>query len=253
MLDASARSRLAATRFSDVRWLESVGSTNAEAMALADQGATEGLVVVADHQVAGRGRLGRSWVDPPGAGLLVSVLLRPSLGPEDLHLATAVLALAAADACRATAGVEPGLKWPNDLLLGGKKLAGILAEANAGAVVVGTGINVNWPPGSGLPPGATSLNRHAGADVDRARLLVAMLESLEARRGALDEPAGRAAQGAEYRRRCVTLGQRVRVEQADEAFAGVAADITPEGHLLVDVGTCLRRVSAADVVHLRPT
>jgi BirA family biotin operon repressor/biotin-[acetyl-CoA-carboxylase] ligase len=262
MLDATLTARLSATRFGDVRWADSVGSTNAEAMALARAGAPEGLVVVADHQSSGRGRLGRSWVEPAGAGLLVSVLLCPGLDPEHLHLASAIVALAAADACRAEAGLagdacraqsglDPALKWPNDLLLGGAKLAGILAQATAAAVVVGIGINVNWPPGAELPPGATSLNRHAGGDVDRARLMVAMLESLEVRRAALDAPSGRAAQASEYRSRCATLGQAVRIELSDETFTGTAADITPEGHLLVDVGTCLRRVSAADVVHLR--
>ncbi len=252
MLDTALTARLGATRFGDVRWADSVGSTNAEAMAVASSGSPEGLVVVADHQRAGRGRLGRSWVEPPGAGLLVSVLLRPGLDPEHLHLASAIVALAAADACRAEAGLDPALKWPNDLLLGGAKLAGILAQAAAAAVIVGIGINVNWPPGTELPPGATSLNRHAGGEVDRARLLVAMLESLEARRAALDVPSDRAAQASEYRSRCATRGQAVRIELVDETFTGTAADITPEGHLLVEVGTCLRRVSAADVVHLRP-
>lgn len=240
-----------AQRFDDVRWLASVGSTNAEVMALANEGAPEGLVIVADHQAAGRGRLGRSWVEPPGAGLLVSVLMRPLLQPEQVHLATAVVALAAADACRDVAQVQAALKWPNDLLLGGAKLAGVLAETCAGAIVVGIGINVNWPTGAELPAGATSLNRHTGADVDRGALLSAMLESLETRRACLDEPSPRAVQASEYRRRCATIGEQVRVTLADETLAGVATDLTPEGHLLVEVGTCIRRVSAGDVVHLR--
>lgn len=253
MLDAGARARLSATRFTDVRWLASVGSTNTEVLAAAREGASEGLVMVADHQEAGRGRLGRSWVEPAGSGLLVSILLRPDLDAGDRHLASVVVALAAADACAAEAGVEAVLKWPNDLLLGGDKLAGVLAEAVPGAVVVGVGINVGWPQGVRLPPGATALDRHAANPVDRARLLVAMLESLDARRPALDHAQGRAAQAGDYRRRCATLGQAVRVDLAGESFTGTAADITPEGHLLVDVGTCLRRVHAADVVHLRPT
>lgn len=251
MLDAGARSRLSATRFSDVRWQASVGSTNTEVVAAARQGAPEGLVMVADHQDGGRGRLGRSWVEPPCSGLLVSVLLRPPLDADHLHLAVAVVALAAADACDAVAGVRAVLKWPNDLLVGGAKLAGVLAEAIPAAVVVGIGINASWPSDVDLPPGATALDRHSDAEVSRAGLLVAMLEFLEPRRAALDHPAGRAAQAADYRRRCDTVGQAVRVELGEESFTGVAADISPEGHLLVEVGTCLRRVSAADVVHLR--
>lgn len=252
MLDAAATLRLCATRFADVRWFGEVGSTNAQVMALAAAGAPEGLVVVADHQAAGRGRLDRSWVEPPGSSLLVSILFRPSLYAEHLHLITAIVGLATADACRSEAGLDPSLKWPNDLLLGGHKFAGVLAEASGGAVVVGTGINVNWPAGAALPPGATSLNRHSGTELDRARLLVALLESLEARLTDLETPAGRAFQAGEYRRRCSTLGQVVRVQVSDGTFTGTAADITPEGNLLVQVGTCLRRVSAGDVIHLRP-
>ncbi|MGH9066429.1 MAG: biotin--[acetyl-CoA-carboxylase] ligase, partial [Acidimicrobiales bacterium] len=187
MLDAGARSRLAATRFADLRWFDTVDSTNAWLLARAREGAPEGLVAVADHQGSGRGRLGRSWCSPPGASLLVSVLLRPLLDAEHLYLATAVVALAASDACRRETGVSPELKWPNDLTLGGGKLAGILAEADVGAsgiraVVVGLGLNANWPPGAedpALPPGAVALNQAVGFDVDRGRLLVAMLESLE--------------------------------------------------------------------------
>src|SRR4051812_27340870 len=108
-------------------------------------GAPEGLAAVADHQTAGRGRLGRAWVAPPGASLLLSVLFRPDLAPERLHLTTAAVALAAAEACEAVAGVLPVLKWPNDLLVGDRKLAGVLAESRLPAVVVGIGLNVNWP------------------------------------------------------------------------------------------------------------
>lgn len=257
MLDAGARSRLAATRFSELRWFDSVPSTNSWLLARAREGAPEGLVAVADHQEEGRGRLGRRWEAPAGSSLLVSVLLRPGLGTDHLHLATAVVALAASDACLREAGVAPSLKWPNDLLLGPSKLAGILAEAEVAAgavsaVVVGLGLNANWPPrGPQLPAGAVALNQAVGFDVDRGRLLAAMLESLEERYAALSDVAGQVAQATEYRRRCSTVGRLVRVELADETFTGTVADVTPEGHLLVDIGMCLRRVTAGDVVHLR--
>ncbi len=134
----------------DIHRLLEVESTNTWVRDRARHGAPAGLVAVADHQTAGRGRLDRRWESPPGANLLASVLLRPQLDGSDLHLCAGAVALAGADACRELAGVEPVLKWPNDLLLEGAKLAGVLAEAEfAGstltAVVVGIGINVAWP------------------------------------------------------------------------------------------------------------
>lgn len=213
------------------------------ALGLARSGAPEGVVVVAGHQTAGRGRRGRQWYAAPGSSLLVSVLLRPGLPADRLHLAVA--ALAAADACEAEAGFRPGLKWPNDLVVGAAKLAGVLAEVEGGAVVVGVGLNVSaagpWPDGAVAAEGV------AGRPVDVDRLLGAFLSSLAARYG--DWPAVASA----YRRACTTLGQVVRVDLDGETFTGTAADVSDEGHLLVDVGMCLRTVTAGDVVHLRPT
>lgn len=260
MLDGGARSQLASTRFVDVRWLPSIDSTNRYLLEEARAGAAEGTVVAADHQHAGRGRLDRDWVAPAGSSLLVSVLLRPDLALERLHLLTSVVAMAAADACRSEAGVTAGLKWPNDLVVGGRKLGGILAEAclegpRARAVVVGLGLNVNWGESmvdTDLVGRAVALDQLAGHQVDRARLLVAVLFGLEDRYGALGERGGQMAQAAEYRRRCTTLGRVVRVELPGESFTGTAADLTEDGHLLVDVGVCLRTVTAGDVVHLQP-
>lgn len=253
-----ARPELGATRFADVRRFASIGSTNAWLVGQARQGAPEGLVAVADHQEAGRGRLGRTWSDRPGAALLVSVLLRPALSAERLHLASVVVALAAADACLDQAGVVPQLKWPNDLLLDSRKLAGVLAEGvveggQVRAVVVGLGLNLRWPedPPPDMAAGGISLDQRVGWEVDRDRILTALLVALEPRYAALADEAGQAAQAGEYRRRCATLGQVVRIEMMDETFTGTVVDVTAEGHLLVDVGTCLRRVTAGDVVHLR--
>ncbi len=131
-----------------------IDSTNRYLLDQARRGAPEGLWAVADHQTAGRGRLGRRWEAPPGASLLASVLFRPALEPEDLHLCTALVALAGIDACAEVAGVSPGVQWPNDLVVDDRKLAGVLAEADARApggppgsraVVVGIGVNVDWP------------------------------------------------------------------------------------------------------------
>ena len=205
-------------------------------------GAAEGLVVVADHQTAGRGRLGRTWVAPPGSSLLVSVLFRPR-ALEAGHLLTTAVALAACDACERVAGVAPDLKWPNDLLVDDRKLGGILAESDGPAVVVGLGLNVN--SASGAPETAVALGRLAERDVDRDALLAELLRSLDARHGAADLMDA-------YRARCVTIGRRVRVELTGGDFAGTAVGIDDGGALVVEVDGERRRVLAGDVVHVRP-
>lgn len=241
----------------DVRWLGEVDSTNTVARDLAREGAPAGLVVVADHQTAGRGRLDRRWESPPGSNLLVSVLLRPGCGPAHVHLCAGAVALAGADACRAVAGVEPVLKWPNDLLLNGAKLAGVLAEADfAGealrSVVVGIGVNVGWPG----PPeaGGTCLDDASGAaePLSRQVLLQRLLDALEPRCALLEEEEGRRVLADEVRARCATLGQRVRVELSREVLLGRADRIDEEGRLVVVTAGARRAVGAGDVVHLRP-
>jgi BirA family biotin operon repressor/biotin-[acetyl-CoA-carboxylase] ligase len=228
--------RLADTRFHDVRWFDVVDSTNRYLLECAATGASEGIVAVADEQTAGRGRLGRTWVAPPGSALLVSVLLRPQIPAERVHLVTLAAALAAIDALP---GIDAGVKWPNDVVVDDRKLAGILAEADGtGAIVIGMGLNVR---SDGLAPELRATA--AACDVDRHELLVAWLRGLDARLDALD---GTVADTIE---RSATLGRRVRVELADETFEGTARTLTEEGYLVVDD----RVVTAGDVVHLRPS
>ncbi len=241
----------------DIHRLDEVDSTNTYVRGLARHGASAGLVAVADHQTAGRGRLDRRWESPPGANLLASVLLRPDCDAGDVHLCAGAVALAGADACRTVAGVEPELKWPNDLLLGGAKLAGVLAEAEfsgsrLAAVVVGIGINVAWPG----PPGAGGicLDDVGGRTqpVDRQVLLRHVLDALEPRCALLEEAEGRRIMAEEVRRRCATLGRRVRVTLATEELTGLASAIDDAGRLVVESAAGPRAVSAGDVVHLRP-
>jgi len=239
----------------EVRRFEEIGSTNTYLREQGRAGAAAGLVAVADHQSAGRGRLDRRWESPPGASLLVSVLLRPRFDPAELHLCTAAVALAAAQACREMAGVDPVLKWPNDLLVGEAKLAGVLAEAefSAGAVrfvVVGIGINVAWPGPPGV--GGTCLDDLTGAPpLDRRALLDAVLGALAPRVERLESIEGRRAVAAELRRCCATLGRPVRVETAAGTVAGLARDIDDRGHLVLETAEGVRTVAAGDVVHLR--
>lgn len=246
----------------DVRVLAETDSTNRVVLDLARDGAPDGVVVVADHQTAGRGRLGRTWQAPPGASLLVTVLLRPRLPTAEAHLVTIAAALAAADACADAAGVRPGLKWPNDLVVerpdGTRKLAGILAESivTAGridAIAVGMGLNVQWPQPlpDDLAAIATALNHEAGRDVARDDVLHAWLARLDTRSRALEE-GGAEVLLAEFRRACVTLGREVRAELAGETVHGTAVDVTGEGHLLLDTGDGVRTITAGDVVHVRP-
>ncbi|HUR48126.1 MAG TPA: biotin--[acetyl-CoA-carboxylase] ligase [Acidimicrobiales bacterium] len=257
MLEDHHLVRLRATRFAEVRWFEDIGSTNDWVMDQARDGAREGLVAVADHQTEGRGRRDRRWVAPPGSSLLFSVLLRPELSPSQLHLTSAAVALSASAACRAVSGVEPALKWPNDLLVDDRKVAGILSEslmatdAGSAAVVVGTGINVNWPPvlPADLAHLATALNRESGAQVDRAELLVAILENLD---DYLDDWA---AVAQDYRGRCATVGRDVRVDLGERGtLEGTASGLTDEGLLEVTDRTGrVHTISVGDVVHLRQT
>jgi BirA family biotin operon repressor/biotin-[acetyl-CoA-carboxylase] ligase len=245
ILDERTRAHLAAsTRFADIREFSSIGSTNTYLLDEARAGAPEGTVAVADHQTAGRGRLGRTWEAPPGTSLLVSILLRP-LQPAAgrRHLLTPAVALAAAQACTSTAGIFPEIKWPNDLLIGERKLAGILAEADRDAVVVGMGLNV-----ASAPPGGVSVSEAAGRPIDRGALLAATLEGLE--RWYCDL----AGVAVAYRAACATIGRKVRVGLPDGELIGRAESIDDDGHLIVrtEAGSVVS-VSVGDVIHVRPS
>ncbi len=265
-----AKSALEGHRFATVEWLDSTGSTNSDLLERARQGAPE-QVLGARHQAAGRGRMGRTWEAPPDASLLCSVLVRPALAPTDVGAVTMALGLAAAEACEEVAGVEVGLKWPNDLVVVGVgpegrdlKLSGILAESvvlggRVDAVVAGIGINVDWPEPlpEDLAPIATSLRPHSGGPVDATDLLVAMLRGFEERLAVVERQeggGGPAALLAEYRRRSATLGRSVRVELPGREILGTAADVTASGSLVVEDESGVRHdVAAGDVIHLRPT
>jgi BirA family biotin operon repressor/biotin-[acetyl-CoA-carboxylase] ligase len=228
--------------------LTEVDSTNAEALRLAAAGEPQGLVVVADQQTAGRGRLGRSWWSEPGAGLLASWLVRPEIPVERRPLLTLVAGVAAARAASAAGGIDVRLKWPNDLIGGARKLGGILAESDGrGAVVIGLGVNVRqeeFPPD--LADVATSIVAEGGRAPARAWLLAATLSAFGARMDAPEDAM------EEYRSLCTTLGRRVRVDRkGEDALEGVARAVEDGGALVVETigGTCA--VAAGDVVHLR--
>src|SRR5690625_2919597 len=222
-----------------VRRVDVTGSTNADVADAARSGADEGLVIVADHQRAGRGRLDRSWDTPAGVALTVSFLLRPVRVPAArwpwLPLLTGV---AVVDAVGDVAPmVRAGVKWPNDVLIDQNKLAGILVERidtpTGPAAVVGVGLNVSQVTGSGLVDGAVSL-RSVGADVDRDSALAAVAARLADRYTVWDAAGGDPGAGLadDYRARSVTLGRRVRAQvPGGTDVNGVARDIDDLGRL----------------------
>jgi len=224
-------------------------STNTVALDAGAAGEPEGYVVVADHQTAGRGRMGRTWVAAPGTALLVSILLRPPAASA--HLSVSAVACAAAAACERVAGVSPALKWPNDLVAGDRKLAGVLAETagNVACVVVGLGLNVHVPPDRpvSLAGLAVDLDELAGRRVARAEVLDALLMELALRYEHLERVID------EYRDRCSTIGRNVRVVRADGELVGRATAVADDGGLVVvTLGGERVTVAAGDVVHLRP-
>lgn len=233
----------------EVRYFDSIDSTNRYLLDEARAGAAEGVVAVADHQTAGRGRRGRTWEAPPGSSLLCSVLLRPDLAAERLQLVSMASGVALAHGVQQAAGFLPALKWPNDLVVRDRKLAGLLAEADGDAVVVGVGVNVNieWHDfPSHVAEKATACNLEAGRTVDRGELLSAFLAGLAARYAGLDVILD------EYRGLLATLGRRVRVERPDGDLVGRALDVRPGGELVVDADEAGPvAVHAGDVVHLR--
>lgn len=237
---------------------DEVSSTNDVARELAEADAAHGEVVVAERQTAGRGRRGRPWASPPGRNLYLSAVLRPDLPPQRAPEITLVASVALCDVVR-QAGVEAGIKWPNDLLASGRKLAGILTEMASEPdrlswVVLGVGVNLNARP-EDFPPElraeATSVAIERGQPAPRALFAAALLKALEEwldRHG----DAGFAPVREAWRERSVTLGRTVRVSTEGRDLEGVAEDIDESGALLVRAGERLERVVAGDVKLLRP-
>ena len=252
----------------EIEVVPSTGSTNADllARALAGQGQQEGVLLAAEEQTAGRGRIGRTWTSPPYAALTFSLLLHPAVPSARRGWLPLLTGVAVAAAVTEVTGVETRLKWPNDVLAGDVpagegKLAGILAETAGDAVVVGIGLNVSTEPAELPGPGpgalpATSLRAAGATALNREKLLLAILARFErwylAWRQAGGDP-DRSGLRAEYTRLSATIGRPVRAElPGGQALSGLAVGVDSDGRLLVRVSPGSEvPVAAADVVHLR--
>jgi BirA family biotin operon repressor/biotin-[acetyl-CoA-carboxylase] ligase len=237
--------------FRRIQWYAEVTSTNDVATRLAERGAEEGTVVVAHAQSAGRGRLGRSWASPPGAGLYVSAILRPAAAWAPL--VTIAAGVAVAEAVAEATGLVPALKWPNDVYVGERKLAGILAEAGSAAtgvqyVVLGFGINLmrgGYPPD--VAARATSLEEELGRSIDRGLLLAACLAHLAARCEDLRQGRASAVIASWRARARPSFGRRVEWRSGPDLVRGVAEGLDDSGALLVRTDDGLVRVLSGEV------
>jgi BirA family biotin operon repressor/biotin-[acetyl-CoA-carboxylase] ligase len=250
---------LRAERFGKaIHYFAELESTNVEAWRLAALGAPEGEVVVADAQLRGKGRLGRRWYSPGGLNLYFSLILRPAISPPRAPQLTLMAAVALAETIGEILAAPPEIKWPNDLLFGGKKLAGILTESSCDGerllfVILGVGVNVNVPPRSWPPEledRATSLLAAGGATLDRAALLSRLLERLE---GCYREylERGFADLALRWERFFGLKGRRVRAESLEGSVCGTALGLDPDGALrLRDDAGGERRVIAGEIAPL---
>jgi BirA family biotin operon repressor/biotin-[acetyl-CoA-carboxylase] ligase len=235
--------------------VDEIGSTNAALVAVAAEDEPEGAVLVAEHQVSGRGRLDRTWTSPPRAGITVSFLLRPDVPAARRGWLPLLTGVALAESVAEVTGVLPSLKWPNDLLArDGLKLAGILAETSGSAIVVGVGLNVSTAADE-LPDTGTSLARITGATVDRAPVLLAFLRAMERRyrrwTEALGDPVSSGLAEA-YLGWSSTVGSQVSATLPDgSTLEGVAQAVDWDGRLLVATQAGTVQLAAGDVRHLR--
>jgi BirA family biotin operon repressor/biotin-[acetyl-CoA-carboxylase] ligase len=249
----------------EIIFFESVDSTNDAAVEIgAQREDPEGIVVVADSQRSGRGRLGRSWISPPGGNLYFTLLLRPSFPPREAPLLTLMAAVAVVSAIREHPGLSAVIKWPNDILVGDKKTGGILMEMRSDAnriniLALGIGVNVNLFPKM-LPEGVrevtTTLKQEAGRSIDRGKLFGVMLSSLEHWYKILLNGDKRALIN-EWLSLDSTIGRKVKVERTglseeDKIISGIAEGINDDGQLLIRLSSGkIERVSAGDVTILK--
>lgn len=239
----------------EVFLFEEIDSTNTKGMDLAREGAPEGTIILAETQRKGKGRLGRTWISPPAVNIYLSIIMRPDIPPSQAPFMTLMASVAAASAIRKAMGIPAFIKWPNDIILGEKKVGGILTEMRSGIdridfIVLGIGININLDT-SILPPDvrliATSIKEYLGKDVPRIEVLVAILKELDIWYNIFLKKGPRPILD-EWRFLTATIGKRVKIAFLSGVIEGVAEGIDEEGRLLVRIGTgAIEKVSSGDV------
>jgi BirA family biotin operon repressor/biotin-[acetyl-CoA-carboxylase] ligase len=236
-----------------IREFAEIDSTNTYLAQEAQSGAPEGVVARAEFQSAGRGRLDRSWEAPRGVSLLASILLRPTVPPEQRFLVSAAVALSARTALTRLCGLQPALKWPNDLVVGDRKLGGLLSEVigDGAGYVVGIGVNLQWPGPEGV--GGTCVLDEIGVSIEPRAMLDITLGELNKRRFLLDTESGRLELHEELVGALATLGRMIRVERAEDSITGTAIALEQDGTLMVATPDGTVSVRYGDIVHLRNT
>ncbi len=239
-----------------IHYFAEIDSTNTHARRLAEQGAPEGEVVVAETQTEGRGRLGRRWVSPPRANLYFSIILRPQMPPVDVPQITLMAAVALVETIRSVVQAPATIKWPNDILVKGKKLAGILTELSLSGervefVLLGIGLNVNFPPVM-MPPDlrarATSILDWTKKEVSRAHVLRRLIQDLDRCYGELEDH-GFGVLAPRWEAYFGLRGVRVRVELLDQVLVGKAKGIDRDGALILeDDQGYVKRIVAGDLI-----
>ena len=236
--------------------IETTSSTNEKAYELAEKGAPEGAIVIAEGQTGGKGRMGRKWVSPKKGGVYMSVILRPKMDLDEIPSVTLIAGTAIIDAIEKACGIKAGMKWPNDIMIEGKKVCGVLTEIKAQPdmvdfLVLGIGVNVNTPEDK-LPPEATSLKAHTDKDISRVAFVRELLFSLD-KTYSLFKNKGFKALRSKCREKSVVLGSRVKIMEHNRSTEGLAEDIDDKGALILksDSGKT-QRIFSGDVTLCRP-
>ncbi len=247
--------QLSETRFNKIKHVLETGSTNSDLILKASE-LPDGFLLIADHQLEGRGRKGRKWDAPPSMNLIFSVLLHPKWPPERHQLVTPALALSTVEVLE-NLGLRASVKWPNDVMIElekNKKIAGILAEyiqQENPVLVIGMGLNVGWPQEKdSAPPNSTSLIA-CGIKKDKSELLIEILKNFEKKLIEISLEEGDVAFRREYLERSLTIGNQVRVKHINGETVGKAIDIEKDGSLIIENEDGITSVTEGDVIHLR--
>ena len=223
-----------------IRYFSRIDSTNQYAKRIAEEGAPDGTLIIADEQTAGKGRSGRTWVTPPAEAIAFTLLLRPKLSPDRISMVTLVMGLAVTNAVNSLHGVSAGIKWPNDVVIKGRKLCGILTEMSAEVrqvnyIVIGVGINANL---TSFPEEireiATSLKLELGRDINRAELIARVMAEFERLYAEFEAQGDLGAVMQEYNELCLNAGSKVRVLDPNGEYTGTSRGINSMGELLVE-------------------